>query len=74
MYIKSFIMPEKYKLYNIAQIKLQMSIRYIYILILILLFNNQVIAQEYKKMSESINPYGDGLASKRITEIIKKEQ
>ena len=40
-------MPEKYKLYNIAQIKLQMSIRYIYILILILLFNNQVIAQEY---------------------------
>ena len=29
--------------------------------------------QEYKKMSESINPYGDGLASKRITEIIKKE-
>ena len=28
---------------------------------------------EYKKMSESINPYGDGLASKRIAEIIKKE-
>lgn len=27
---------------------------------------------EYKKMSESINPYGDGLASKRIVEIIKK--
>lgn len=26
---------------------------------------------EYKKMSESINPYGDGLASKRIVEIIK---
>ena len=29
--------------------------------------------QEYKKMSEAINPYGDGLASKRIVEIIKKE-
>lgn len=29
--------------------------------------------QEYKKMSEAINPYGDGLASKRIAEIIKKE-
>ena len=29
--------------------------------------------QEYKKMSESINPYGDGLASKRIVEIIQKE-
>lgn len=28
---------------------------------------------EYKKMSEAINPYGDGLASKRIVEIIKKE-
>ena len=28
---------------------------------------------EYKKMSESINPYGDGLASKRIVEIIEKE-
>lgn len=28
---------------------------------------------EYKKMSESINPYGDGLASKRIVEIIQKE-
>lgn len=28
---------------------------------------------EYKKMSESINPYGDGLACKRIVEIIKKE-
>ena len=26
---------------------------------------------EYKKMSESINPYGDGLASKRIVEILK---
>lgn len=30
-------------------------------------------ANEYKKMSESINPYGDGLASSRIVEIIKKE-
>ncbi len=29
--------------------------------------------KEYKKMSEAINPYGDGLASKRIVEIIKKE-
>lgn len=28
---------------------------------------------EYKKMSESINPYGDGLASQRIAEIIAKE-
>lgn len=28
---------------------------------------------EYKRMSESINPYGDGLASQRIAEIIKKE-
>ncbi len=27
---------------------------------------------EYKKMSESVNPYGDGLASQRIVEIIKK--
>ena len=26
---------------------------------------------EYKKMSESINPYGDGLASKRIVEVLK---
>lgn len=26
---------------------------------------------EYKKMSEAINPYGDGLASKRITDIIR---
>lgn len=34
-----------------------------------LLDNNE----EYKKMSESINPYGDGLASKRIVEIIKNE-
>lgn len=34
-----------------------------------LLDNNE----EYQKMSESINPYGDGLASKRIVEIIKKE-
>ncbi|MBS4760461.1 MAG: UDP-N-acetylglucosamine 2-epimerase (non-hydrolyzing) [Clostridium sp.] len=29
--------------------------------------------EEYKKMSEAINPYGDGLASQRIVEIIKKE-
>ena len=28
--------------------------------------------EEYKKMSEAINPYGDGLASKRIADIIKK--
>lgn len=28
---------------------------------------------EYKKMSEAVNPYGDGLASQRIVEIIKKE-
>lgn len=28
---------------------------------------------EYKKMSESINPYGDGLASQRIVDILKKE-
>lgn len=27
---------------------------------------------EYKKMSEAINPYGDGLASKRIVEVLKK--
>lgn len=27
---------------------------------------------EYAKMSESINPYGDGFASKRITEVLKK--
>lgn len=26
---------------------------------------------EYKKMSEAINPYGDGLASQRIVEILK---
>ena len=26
---------------------------------------------EYKKMSEAINPYGDGLASKRIVEVLK---
>lgn len=26
---------------------------------------------EYKKMSESINPYGDGLSSKRIVEILR---
>lgn len=29
--------------------------------------------EEYQKMSESVNPYGDGLASQRIVEIIKKE-
>ena len=29
-------------------------------------------SDEYKKMSETLNPYGDGLASKRIVEIIKK--
>lgn len=28
---------------------------------------------EYRKMSEAVNPYGDGLASKRIVEILKKE-
>src|SRR5574344_625967 len=28
---------------------------------------------EYKKMSESINPYGDGLASSRIADILAKE-
>ena len=28
-------------------------------------------SDEYKKMSETLNPYGDGLASKRIVEIIK---
>ena len=28
--------------------------------------------EEYKKMSESVNPYGDGLASQRIVDIIKK--
>ena len=27
--------------------------------------------KEYKKMSESINPYGDGLASKRIVDVLK---
>lgn len=27
--------------------------------------------KEYKKMSEAINPYGDGLASKRIVEVLK---
>ena len=26
---------------------------------------------EYRKMSEAINPYGDGLASKRIVEVLK---
>ena len=33
------------------------------------LLDNEV---EYKKMSESINPYGDGLASQRIVDAIKK--
>lgn len=28
--------------------------------------------EEYKKMSEAINPYGDGLASKRIIEVLRK--
>lgn len=27
---------------------------------------------EYKKMAEAVNPYGDGLASSRIVEILKK--
>ena len=27
--------------------------------------------KEYKKMSEAINPYGDGLASKRIVDVLK---
>ncbi len=27
--------------------------------------------REYKKMSEAINPYGDGLASKRIVDVLK---
>ena len=29
--------------------------------------------EAYKKMSESVNPYGDGLASQRIVKIIQKE-
>jgi len=29
--------------------------------------------KEYQKMSKAINPYGDGLASKRIAEILEKE-
>ena len=29
--------------------------------------------EEYKKMSEAINPYGDGLASRRIADILEKE-
>lgn len=28
-------------------------------------------ADSYRKMAEAVNPYGDGLASKRITDIIK---
>ena len=27
--------------------------------------------KEYKKMSEAVNPYGDGLASKRIVDVLK---
>ena len=27
---------------------------------------------EYQKMKEAINPYGDGLASKRIVEVLGK--
>lgn len=34
-----------------------------------LLLNDET---EYKKMSEAINPYGDGLASKRIVDILKQ--
>ena len=29
-------------------------------------------AQEYKKMAEAVNPYGDGLASKRIVDVLLK--
>ena len=29
--------------------------------------------KEYKKMSEAINPYGDGFASKRIVDALKKD-
>ena len=28
--------------------------------------------EEYKKMSDAINPYGDGEASKRIVDIIER--
>ena len=34
-----------------------------------LLLDNE---EEYKKMSEAINPYGDGLASERIVEVLRK--
>jgi len=34
-----------------------------------LLLNDE---EEYKKMSEAINPYGDGLAAKRIISVLKK--
>lgn len=34
-----------------------------------ILLNNDL---EYKKMAEAVNPYGDGLASERIVEILKK--
>ena len=27
---------------------------------------------EYNKMAEAVNPYGDGLASKRIVDVLKK--
>jgi UDP-N-acetylglucosamine 2-epimerase (non-hydrolysing) len=30
--------------------------------------------QEYEKMNQSINPYGDGLASKRIIKLIKNDK
>ena len=26
---------------------------------------------EYKKMAEAVNPYGDGLASERIVEVLR---
>lgn len=29
--------------------------------------------EEYEKMSKASNPYGDGLASKRIADILEKE-
>ncbi|MCD7740198.1 MAG: UDP-N-acetylglucosamine 2-epimerase (non-hydrolyzing) [Candidatus Gastranaerophilales bacterium] len=34
-----------------------------------ILLNNK---EEYKKMSEAINPYGDGQASRRIVEVLKE--
>lgn len=30
--------------------------------------------EEYEKMSRSVNPYGDGMASKRIVDVIEKER